>query len=97
MDKLCEIIKQANEIIMNENPIQLINDLKITINNQQLENLRLSNELKNIDNKYLEQINKLNSDLESRTIELKQKNEEIKNFAKFSIIQKVNKQLEEKK
>lgn len=96
MDKLCELIKQANEIIINRDPVQLINELEHKILDQNDEILKLSNELKNIDNKYLEQINKLSLDLESKIIELKQKNEEIKNFAKFSIIQKVNKQLEEK-
>ena len=96
MDKICELIKQANEIIINNDPIQLINNQEHTIQNLQSDNLRLSNELKIIDTKYVEQINKLSSELELKVNELKQKNEELKNFAKFSIIQKVNKQLEEK-
>ena len=96
MDKLCELIKQANEIIRVNDPVQIINELESKILDQNVEILRLSNDLKKIDNKYMEQINKLNLDLESKTVELKQKNKEIEDFAKFSIIQKVNKQLEEK-
>ena len=96
MDKICELIKQANELIEINNPIELINNLQNTISDQQLEITKLSSSLETIDNKYLEQIKKLNLDLETKTQELKQKNEELKNFAKFSIIQKVNKQLEEK-
>lgn len=96
MDKICNLIKQANELIENENPIKLINDLESTINKQELEINKLTISVKNIDNIYLEQIKKLNLELESKTLELKQKNEEINNFTKFSIIQKVNKQLEEK-
>jgi hypothetical protein len=71
MDKLCELIKQANEIIINNNPVQIINNLEITINNQKEQIILLSDQLKIIDNKYLEQINKLNADLEHKTNELK--------------------------
>jgi len=96
MDKICELIKQANEIIINNDPIQLINNQEHTIQNLQSDNLKLSNELKIIDTKYIEQINKLSSELELKVNELKQKNEELTDFAKFSILQRVNKQLEEK-
>jgi hypothetical protein len=96
MDKICILINQANELIEKNNPIQLIDDLNNTISNQEIEINKLSMSLKNIDNKYLEQIKKLQSEIDSKNIELKQKNEEINNFAKFSIIQKVNKQLEER-
>jgi len=96
MDKICILINQANELIEKNNPMQLINDLNNTISNQEIEINKLSISLKNIDNKYLEQIKKLQSEIDSMNLELKQKNEEINNFSKFSIIQKVNKQLEEK-
>ena len=96
MDKIYNLIKQANELIENENYIQLFNNLQITISKQETEINKLTMSLVNIDNIYLEQIKKVNLEIESKTQELKQKNEEIENFAKFSIIQKVNKQLEEK-
>ena len=96
MDKLCELIKQANDILLINNPVQIINDLNNIIKNLSDDNQKISSNLKMIDSKYLEQIDKLKSELEEKMIEIKQKNEELKNFAKFSIIQKVNKQLEEK-
>ena len=96
MDKICELIKQAHELIEINNPIQLINDLNNTILKQKTEINNISNLLKNSDDKYLEQIKKLELELELKTNELKQKNEDLDNLAKFSIIQKVNKQLEEK-
>ena len=46
-------IKQANEIVINNNPIQLISDLESNIINQSIEILKLSNELKSINTKYL--------------------------------------------
>ena len=96
MDKLCNLIIQANQLITDNNLTGLINDLETTINKQQNEIKDLSTKLDDIDHKYLEQINKLTLELEVKANELKLKNEELKDFAKFSLIQKVNKQLEEK-
>lgn len=85
MDKLCELIKQANDIIININPTQKIINLETIVYDQNIQITILSN-----------QINKLNLELESNITEIKQKNEEINNFTKVSIIKNITKQLEDK-
>jgi hypothetical protein len=92
MDKICELIKQAHEIIINDNPTSIIHELENTISNQkiQIEQLILNQD------KYLEQINNLKKELDIKTIDLQKKNDEFDNLSKFSIIQNVHKQLDEK-
>ena len=92
MDKICELIKQAHEIIINDNPTSIIHELENIISNQkiQIEQLILNQD------KYLEQINNLKKELDIKTIDLQKKNDEFDNLSKFSIIQNVHKQLDEK-
>ena len=92
MDKICELIKQAHEIIINNNPTSIVNELENIISNQktQIEQLILNQD------KYLEQINNLKKELDMKNTELQKKNDEFNNLSKFSIIQNVHKQLDEK-
>ena len=89
MNKLYDLIKEANEVIINNNFVQLINDNESVIKSQDLEIKRLTEELFLISNKNLEEISTLKKNLDL-------KNEENNDLRKVSIIQKVNKQLDDK-
>lgn len=94
--KLGSLLEEANDLFTSMDLIKSFSELKNRVEELETLNNELTNELEQ-KNKELDNFkNKYNSDISIKNNELKDKTEEISRFTKISLIQQMDKQLQDK-